>query len=57
MQLVGERLQHQDFDRAARPLTFLRRIQEALQESACLENGASRARSTLARVMCSNSRT
>jgi hypothetical protein len=38
--LVGERLQHQDFDDASRPLTCFRCFQEAFQESHCLKHGA-----------------
>ena len=37
---MGERLQHQDFDDASRPLPFFRCFQEALQESHCLKHGA-----------------
>ena len=40
LHLVGERLQHQDFDHASRPLAFFRCLQEALQESHCLKHGA-----------------
>ena len=40
LHLVGERLQHQDFDHAARPLACFRCLQEALQQSDCLTHGA-----------------
>ena len=40
LRLVSERLQHQDFDHASRPLPFFRCFQEALRKSRCLVNGA-----------------
>src|SRR6266536_1476817 len=47
LHLVGERLQHQGFDDASRPLPFFRCVKEALQESHCLKHGAV---CTLARI-------
>src|SRR5918995_5403519 len=38
LRLVGEGLQHQNLDRATQPPARFRRLQEALQESRCLEH-------------------
>src|SRR5436309_12840836 len=38
--MVSKCLQYQDFDDASRPITFFRRLQEALEEAQCLTKGA-----------------